>query len=330
MSDLKKGTTLTVIENRSSDSQATTLLEKRILLITPVRDEEKFIEGMLESIIRQRIPPAKWIIVDDGSTDATPAILAEYARQNQFIHVIRLSHHEERRPGGESAIAQALNGIDLTEYDFIARFDADLIFQDDYINKILHQFDLDYRLGIAGGGLFIEDGSSYRLEEVPDYHVRGALKMYRRECFQQIGGLNTRIGWDTIDEVSAWTYGWTTKSFFDCAVIHRRPTGRGLDRKKICWERGRAEYFTCSHPLFVIAKAGKVLHNNRSLAAALRFLAGFFGSYLKSTERLRDPVFRKLRRQQQSTRITSALKSLIFDRKATRRRNLNHISTNIH
>lgn len=279
----------------------------RYALITPVRDEEKYLGAAMESVLAQTVLPAKWIIVDDGSTDRTPDILRSYESRVSFLEAIRLPPRAERKPGGEGAIAYALNRMNLSEYDFLARFDADLLFEPDYIQRILAEFAANPRLGIAGGGLYLEHRGQLKLERVPDYHVRGALKMYRRECFEQIGGLSAGIGWDTIDEVYAWTKGWITRSFFQHRVIHCRPTGHGVRASRIYWERGKAEYYTWSHPLFVFAKVFKLAWETRSVLKPVSFLCGFLFRYAKRDKRLQDPLFARTRRAQQLHRAAALL-----------------------
>jgi len=288
-------------------SPSTSASKARYVLIMPVRDEEKYIGAMIESVLAQKVHPAKWIIVDDGSRDKTTKIIESYVRRVDFLETVRLPTREHRKPGGEGAISHALNRLNLVEYDFLARFDADLVFEPDYITRILEEFDRDPKLGIAGGGLYITEGTQYELEKVPEYHVRGALKMYRRECFEQIGGLTTEIGWDTIDEVYAWMKGWKTRSFFHHRVIHLRPTGKGVRSAHIYWERGKAEYYTWSHPVFVLGKTGKLAAEKFSLLKPLAFLAGFFSCYLRRESRIQDPAFVKTRRRQQRNRIVSLI-----------------------
>ena len=279
----------------------------RIALVTPVRDEGKYIAAMIESIIDQCVRPKKWIIVDDGSTDTTCDIVRAYARKNSFISLIQLPPRTERRPGGENAIAHALRCINLDDFEFIARFDADLRFDCDYLARILDEFAADPSLGIAGGGLYIMQGGELRLERAPSYHVRGALKMYRRECYKAIGGLTTQIGWDTIDEVTAWTKGWKTVSFCNFQVLHCRPTGQGLRAHRVYWERGKADYATWSHPLFVAAKALKLTVKAAGPASAACFLAGFLWCYVMRRGRLIDQKFTKTRRRQQWERAKAGI-----------------------
>jgi len=281
---------------------------KQYVIVTPVRDEEKYIGAMIDSILAQKVLPSKWIIVDDGSTDRTAEIVLSYARNFDFIELVQLPPRRERKPGGEDAISQALRRLSFAGVDYLARFDADLVFAPDYIAQILAEFDRNPRLGIAGGGLYVEKNGRLELEKEPEHHVRGALKMYRRECFEQIGSLSTRIGWDTIDEVNAWTKGWNTRSFTDYRVIHRRPTGGGIRATRVYWERGKAEYYTWSHPLFVLAKTVKNAIENLSLLIPVCYLAGFISRYITRDSRIQDPAFAKARRDEQRQRVTSFLK----------------------
>lgn len=283
---------------------------KRIALATPLKDEESFIGDMVHSILQQKIRPTLWVIVDDGSTDKTPQIIEEYCRSFNFMELVRLPPRLERKPGGEGAIGVALTRIDSTQFDYIARFDADLLFEPDYFARLLKEFESNPHLGIAGGCLYIEKDGQRVLEKAPEYHVRGALKMYRSECFAQLGGLATEIGWDTIDEVSAWVWGWETHSFPEIEVIHRRPTGLGIHETKAYRERGRAEYLTWSHPFFILLKAAKVALKNPS--HGWNFVSGVLYSYLHRLPRLQSKEFRRVRRNQQMFRLYQACSPQAF------------------
>jgi biofilm PGA synthesis N-glycosyltransferase PgaC len=275
------------------------------VLISPVHNEEKFIGRMIESIAAQTVLPGHWLIVDDGSTDATPDIVQAYAQRYSFIELISLPKRNTRKPGGEAVIHQALEVAGHYPYDFLARFDADLEFGPDYIARIFGEFSKDEKLGIAGGGLYVEKRKGRLvLERVPKYHVRGGLKMYRRKCLEEIGSLCTCMGWDTIDEVYAWKHGWKTRSFFENRVIHKRPTGEGLSARELSRKRGQGEYYTWSHPLFVFLKAVKV--GATSPTRGFHFLGGFLECYRKHEERLQDPDFKRIRRKQQLRRLVSA------------------------
>jgi poly-beta-1,6-N-acetyl-D-glucosamine synthase len=277
----------------------------RYAIVTPVRDEEAYIGTMIQSIADQTTTPEQWIIVDDGSRDRTAEIVTEYARRCPYIELVTLPARELRLAGGEGAIPIALQRLDFSRLDYLARFDADLVFPPHYIANLLQEFANDATLGIAGGMLHVQSKGSFYLESNPDFHVRGALKMYRRQCFTDIGGLDTQIGWDTIDEVMAWSKGWTTRSFAALPVIHRRPTGVGIAGRRLYRQRGRAEYFTCSHPLHVFARALRIVYIERSITKPVCYLAGFFGSFLRGEPRIENPEFIQARHAQQLGRLRS-------------------------
>jgi len=279
-------------------------IQSNYILVSPVHNEEKFIGRMIESIAAQTVLPRHWVIVDDGSTDSTPEILRAYAQRYAFVEIISLPKRSTRNPGGEIVIPQAIEVAKSYSYDFLARFDADLEFQPDYVANILAEFSKDERLGIAGGGLYVEKKGRLALEKVPNYHVRGALKMYRRKCLEDIKGLCTYMGWDTIDEVCAWKHGWKTRSFFENRVIHKRPTGEGLSARQLSRRRGQGEYYTWSHPLFVLLKAVSVAA--ASPMRGLHFLGGFLECHWKHEERLRDADFKRIRWKQQLRELLSA------------------------
>jgi biofilm PGA synthesis N-glycosyltransferase PgaC len=271
-------------------------------LITPAHNEEQFIGEMIASVMRQTPRPAKWIIVDDGSTDGTWDVI-QYLNVDRMIEVIRLPPKETRAPGGEGAITRALNRLNLADYDFLARFDADIILGNGYMAGIFSEFAKDPQLGIAGGSLYIRTPKGEQLEEQPPYHVRGALKLYRTKCFTDIGGLVSHIGWDTMDETCAQIRGWSTKNLPQYHAIHCRPTGTGISSVHQFWEQGRAEYFTWSDPLFVLLKSLKVAFLSGGPISALAYLGSFATCYAKKQTRISDERFRKFRRRNQRARM---------------------------
>jgi glycosyltransferase involved in cell wall biosynthesis len=273
------------------------------VLITPVRDEEGYIGAMIDSIACQTISPKRWIIVDDGSQDRTTEIVTEYARRLPFIELITLPVRAQRLAGGEGAIPFALQHIDLNQFAYLARFDADLVFPPDYIERILEEFQRDPTLGIAGGMLYVQKENKLTLEPNPQFHVRGALKMYCIQCLADIGGLTTDLGWDTIDEVRAWSKGWTTRSFCALHVIHCRPTGDGSNGSRLFWQRGRVDYLIWSHPLYVLTRGVRIAYLDRSLIKPCYYLAGYIVMFLNREPRTKDRDFIRARRAQQISRL---------------------------
>lgn len=195
-------------------------------VITPARNEEKFIRETIESMTQQTIRPQEWIIVDDGSTDDTGKIVQQYVERYPWIRHVTLPAGGSRELGAR-VVHVFYEGYRLVEaeYDFIVKLDGDLSFDSDYFERLLEKFAKDSRLGIAGGGFYDRVGNQWRLEKVPVDHVRGATKVYRKACFDEIGGLPPVKGWDGIDEWRAQMKGWKTRSYNELIVHHLRPTG---------------------------------------------------------------------------------------------------------
>jgi glycosyltransferase involved in cell wall biosynthesis len=280
------------------------------VLITPAHNEAQFIGEMIASVTRQTPQPARWIIVDDGSTDGTSDLI-QYLNIHGQIEVIRLPAKEMRAPGGEGAIGHALRRLRLADYDFLARFDADIILSDGYMAGILGEFSKDAHLGIAGGELYIRTPKGEQREHYPESHVRGALKLYRRECFADIGGLVSHIGWDTVDETYAQIYGWKTITFPEYHAVHCRPTGAGISSVHHYCELGKADYLTWSDPLFVLLKSLKIATGSGGPVKAVAFVSSFAACYAKRQTRITDKRFREYRRRYQRARISAFLHHLL-------------------
>src|SRR5437588_447131 len=160
------------------------------VLITPARNEAKYIGGLIESVLAQTRPPLRWIIVDDGSTDGTGAVTAKYAQLHDFIMPLRAAGSSGRSFGSKVRAFQfAYDHLRGVRFEFIGNLDADVTLQPDYYGRILEQFESDPRLGIAGGVIFERTSvGSWRDVSSPDL-VAGAIQFFRRQCFDEIGGL---------------------------------------------------------------------------------------------------------------------------------------------
>lgn len=281
----------------------------RYAIVTPVRDEQEFVGEMIESILSQQSRPTHWVIVDDGSSDRTPEILEGYARDYSFIQVVRLAPRNCRLPGGEWAVSAALANIPFKGIDLLARFDADVVFQAGYMDRMFSEFAANPRLGIAGGGLYVRRNNGLVLERRKETHVRGSVKMYRRQCFEQIGGLTADIGWDTLDELIASVKGWETRTFEDVAAVHRRATGQAISRSYLYGARGRAEYLTWSSLVFVMGKALALAFGQWSLSTPIFYLAGYFTAWRRREPRVADPEIPRIRRAQQRDRVLDFLRT---------------------
>ncbi len=273
----------------------------RYVIITPVRDEERHLERTIESLLTQSVLPAEWVIVDDGSTDRTGAVIDRYAAQVPWIHAIHRENRGFRKAGGGvvDAFYDGYRSLRCKGWQFIVKLDGDLSFAPDYFEQCFARFRRERCLGIGGGDIYHEVDGQPRLEINPAFHVRGATKIYRRACWEAIGGLIHAAGWDTIDEVKANMLGWKTHSFPELRLIHHRVTGLadGLLRDRV--KHGVACYISGYHPLFVAAKCISRLTRKPYFLGSAAIAYGFVKGYVTRAPQVQDArIIRYLRGQQ--------------------------------
>jgi biofilm PGA synthesis N-glycosyltransferase PgaC len=277
----------------------------RYVVISAVRDEESYIHRTLEAVASQTILPIEWIIVNDGSTDLTGEIAEQQARKNPWIKVIHIEDRGFRQPGSGvvEAFYRGYSAINQTDWEFIVKLDGDVSFDPDYFEECFGEFAKSPRLGIGGGMIYNLVKGELQWESHPVFHVRGATKIYRRECWNDIGGLIKAPGWDTLDEVKANMIGWQTRSFPGVKVIHHRFTGSADGMWHNFVKNGRANYISGYHPIFMTIKCGKRLFKKPYVAAALGLFNGFVSGYVKNIPQVPDRTLIRYLRQQQLKRL---------------------------
>ena len=271
------------------------------IVITPVQNEERYIRKTIESMLCQTLKPMKWVIVNDASEDETGKIIVEYETKHHWIRTIHRKGRGFRNPGTGviEAFYDGYNSLDSSDWDFIVKLDGDLSFDGDYFERCFEKFRINPKLGIAGGMVYNCIKETFQVEENPTFHVRGATKIYRRECWEAIRGLIKAPGWDTLDEVKANMLGWETRSFPDLRVTHHRFTGEvdGTWRNSV--KNGRANYISGYHPLFMFFKCGKRIFQKPYFIAALGLLYGYVSGCWKKVPQIDDrPLIDYLRKQQ--------------------------------
>jgi len=277
--------------------------DARYIVITPVRNEAEHVRRTIDSMARQSILPVRWVIVDDGSSDNTPAILERARTQHPWIVVVRRRDRGFRKSGGGviEAFYEGYALVEHREWDFLVKLDGDLSFSADYFERCFAEFQANSQLGIGGGTVCILQDGHPRVEvrNDPVFHVRGATKIYRRACWNQIAPLVSAPGWDTIDEVKANMHGWRTRTFRNLPVVQHKPTG-SADGAWLNWfKNGVANYVTGYHPLYMVAKCVKRAFSNPPLVSGLALGAGFCSGYIHRVPRVPDAgAIRYLRRQQ--------------------------------
>jgi glycosyltransferase involved in cell wall biosynthesis len=278
----------------------------KYLVISPVRNEVPHIEKTILSMVNQTIRPEEWIIVDDGSKDGTLGIVEKYAGRYDWIKVIRREDRGYAEPG-HGVMEAFYAGYDRRkcgDFDFIVKLDGDLAFDGDYFERVFKEFSEDRKLGIAGGICYIRRNGHLEVEKHPEFHVRGTTKIYRRKCWEEIGGLIKHLGWDTIDEIKAQYKGWVTKSFKNLIIFHHKPTGYNTGTFNWAIKCGEGNYYCGYHPLFVLVKGFRRMILKRPyFLDGIGIIWGYFRSHLKKRDRFRDARIIEFLRREQLNRL---------------------------
>lgn len=289
------------------------------VLITPARNEGTFIELTIRSVIRQTVLPRKWIIVSDGSTDNTDEIIARYEREYDWIELVRLPERRERDFAGKAGAFNAgcsrlatLESQGSTSWDLIGNLDADITFGPDYFEFLLRQFNGNPKLGVAGTP-FVENGDridqhSYAHQFANSVHVSGACQMFRRQCFEEVGGyVPLKAG--AIDWVAVTTArmkGWETRTFNEKVCFHHRQLGVGSGspgKLPMCFHYGRKAYLVGGHPLWECARGLFRTRQRPLILGGLCFIAGYTCAALARTERVVSKELVRFHRAEQMARL---------------------------
>ena len=277
----------------------------KYVIITPVRDEEKYLESTIECVCSQTVLPAEWVIVDDGSSDRTAEIADRYAKEHSWIRVVHRENRGFRKSGGGvmEAFYEGYSQVQSKDWDFLVKLDGDLSFAQDYFESCFEYFRQDSELGIGGGEIRHNIAGQLKTEENPRFHVRGATKIYKRACWEAIGGLWPASGWDTIDEVKANMLGWKTYAFPNLSLVHHRFTGseEGLFRDRV--KHGVACYVSGYHPLFVLVSCVRRLTKKPRVIGSIGMMYGYLRSHFTRPPRLDDRSYFAYIRAQQLRRL---------------------------
>lgn len=250
--------------------------QRKYILITAAHNEQEFIEKTILSVINQSLKPLEWIIVNDGSIDFTEKIINKYLPENNFIKLINHNRKEGHDFSSKVfAINLGLNQIQSKNYEYIGILDADVAFEPNYYESLINELEKDATLGIVGGVYFdIIKNKKVFIKPSP-YSIRGATQFFRRECFEQIGGLQPLKygGEDALACYTARMYGWRIKNIENLTVIHLRPTGtKVFNIFRTRFREGMSEYYLGYHPVFQLLKCTKrLLTQPLFIGSLLRF-----------------------------------------------------------
>ena len=279
---------------------------RRYLLVSPCRDEAQYLRRTLDSVASQSVPPALWVVVDDGSTDESAAILEEYSRQLPYLRVVRRSDRGGRQvgPGVIEAFYAGLEQVRLEDFDYLCKLDMDLDLPARYFELLMERMENNPRIGTTSGKpWFVHPQSGALVPEIcGDEMSVGMTKFYRVACFKEIGGFVRQVMWDGIDCHRARMLGWIAESvdLDSIRFIHLRP--QGASQKSIWTGRLRAgfgQYFMGTSPLYYLAVAIYRLPAHPTLIGSVAMLWGYLRSWLKGLPRYDDPEFRRFLRSYQ-------------------------------
>jgi len=284
------------------------------VLITPARNEEKFIEKLIQSMVSQTVLPAKWVIVNDGSTDATGDIVGKYLEKHEWIELLNLPARRDRSFAGKvHAFNAGLERVKGLEYEVIGNLDSDVSFEPDYCEFLLTQFQQDLTLGVAGT-IFREEGYSSGTDSFEGQnHVAGGCQLFRRRCFQEIGGYvpNKAGGIDWIAVTTARMMGWRTRSFREKSFFHYRSLGTA-ERSQLAsaFSYGEKDYYLGNHPIWEIFRVTYRATKKPYLVGALALYSGYLSAFVRRMKRPVSDDLMKFHRREELSKLRTIFRSM--------------------
>jgi biofilm PGA synthesis N-glycosyltransferase PgaC len=276
------------------------------ILITPARNEAEFIELTIKSVVAQTVRPIKWVIVSDGSTDGTDDRVRKYATAHPWIELIQMPERRERHFAGKAfAVNAGYKRLGELRYDVIGNLDADVSFDADYFAFLMGRFAENPKLGV-GGTAFREGNLSYNYEFVGVEHVSGMCQMFRRECFEAIGGYAAirSGGIDLIAVLSARAKGWETRTFVEKTFIHHRIQGGALHtglRARL--HMGRKDYLLGNHPVWEFFRSVYQMQRKPYVIGGLLVLGSYTWNLVRGVQRIVPEELLVLRQRDQMKRL---------------------------
>jgi poly-beta-1,6-N-acetyl-D-glucosamine synthase len=276
------------------------------VLITPARNEAEYIEFTLKSMAGQTHRPLKWIIVSDGSTDATDELVRDYMPGNSWIELLRMPERQERHFAGKAhAFNAGYEQVKGLDFDVIGNLDADVSLEPDHFQLLVAKFAENARLGVAGAP-FREGNHEYDYRFTSIDNVWGGCQLFRRECFEKIGGYSPMKGGgvDLVAVVTARMNGWQSRTFPNRVCIHHRVMNSAMNKgMKLKFKWGQSDYRLGGHPAWELFRGVYQMSNPPYIVGGLLTLAGYYSALITRKPRSVSPEFARFRGQEQMQRL---------------------------
>jgi biofilm PGA synthesis N-glycosyltransferase PgaC len=280
-------------------------------LVTPARNEVRLIEATIRAVAAQTVRPLRWIIVSDGSTDGTDELVSLYTALYEWIELVQMPPRAERHFGGKVlAIRAGLERLKDVPYDVVACLDADITFESDYFEYLLEKLVLNPELGIVGTPYKDTTSEMYDYRFVSVEHVSGACQVFRRTCYEEIGGYVVAKGGaiDTIAALTARMKGWKTRTFTDKICLHHRAIGTAQGGAiEARFTLGKRDYAIGNHPLWEVLRGLYQMTKKPLLVRGLALLAGYLWAAMQKAERPVSSELRAFRRKEQMDHLVSLI-----------------------
>jgi biofilm PGA synthesis N-glycosyltransferase PgaC len=289
------------------------LAAERLLIVSPVYNEARHLDRTARAMAAQERPPDRWVIVDDGSRDDTLEIARRWARELPFLTVMSATEADDGPD--RLALAREARAFNLgieqagwRDFSHVGKLDGDVELPTHWFATLLREFRDQPHLGLAGGRLEEPSPGGWELIPIPDSHIHGAVKLYRRECLEAIGGILERLAWDTIDETYARMRGYATRSLPELVGRHHRPWGSADGRL-----RGKSRHGECAWVLhqsapWALLRSIKLARVPPAGLSGAAFAYGYARAALRRTPRVEDPQFRRFVRNELRSRMLAPLR----------------------
>ena len=286
------------------------------VLVTPARNEVAFIEKTIQSVVAQTVLPLRWVIVSDGSTDGTDEIVQKYAVGRPWLELVKLPPRTERNFAAKvHAFRAGQARVQGLPFELIGNIDADVSFPEDYFEMLIAKFETMPELGVAGTHYVEGDFHSYADSYINVHHVNGQIQLFRRQCFDDIGGYQAIKGGgiDWVAVTTARMKGWLTYSFGERVFHHHRKMGTaGGSELQARFHYGKKDYFLGGHPLWQVFRSTFQVTKRPYVVGGAALLAGYVWCWVSGHERPVSPELMKFHRGEQMARLKELLRRRVM------------------